>query len=260
MVSIPALIQTEQRRWNAVAIQDNKKSAFQGVALRLVKPAAKAVYLRIEARTKVPWYVVAVIHEREASQNFARQLGQGDPLNQVSTHVPKGWGPYLGASAFEDAAYDALTKAAPKAAMWTDWSVGGTLTILEEYNGLGYAGKGLPSPYVWAGTNQYVSGKYTSDGHFDPNAVDSQLGVAGLLVAMAQVDPSIKLGTSAPLTTTTVVARVSSSKPVVAVVPAIHDAPSIVPSQGPSITNPAAGSIGDAVVKIFSSLFSHLHH
>jgi hypothetical protein len=59
------------------------------------------------------------------------------------------------------------------------------------YNGLGYANKGLPSPYVWAGTDQYTTGKYVADGVFDPNAVDRQLGCAGLLMAMQQTDSSI---------------------------------------------------------------------
>src|SRR6185369_1832675 len=58
------------------------------------------------------------------------------------------------------------------------------LTMLEKYNGLGYAAKGVPSPYIWAGTNQYQSGKYVRDHVYDPNAVDTQLGCAGLLIAM----------------------------------------------------------------------------
>jgi hypothetical protein len=63
--------------------------------------------------------------------------------------------------------------------------------MLEQYNGLGYAGRGLPSPYVWSGTDQYHTGKYIHDGVFDPNEVDQQLGCAGILMAMMQIDPSI---------------------------------------------------------------------
>ena len=72
----------------------------------------------------------------------------------------------------------------------TDWSIGWALTKLEEYNGLGYAARGLPSPYLWSGTDQYKSGKYVRDGVYDPNAVDSQFGCAGLLKAMAGLDPT----------------------------------------------------------------------
>jgi hypothetical protein len=74
---------------------------------------------------------------------------------------------------------------------WKDWSIGGALTLLEQYNGLGYANRGLPSPYVWSGTDQYISGKYVRDGVYDPAAIDKQLGCAGLLMAMMAIDPTI---------------------------------------------------------------------
>lgn len=167
---------------------------FTPVAKRLVAPSAKATYLAIERRTGVPWFFVAVTHQRESSQDFARSLAQGDPWDQVSTHVPKGRGPF---KSFEDAAVDALVNCSPFAARNTDWTVGGLLTMLEQYNGLGYSNRGLPSPYIWSGTDQYVKGKYVSDGVFDANVVDKQLGCAGLLLAMAQLDPSVALGRTA---------------------------------------------------------------
>jgi lysozyme family protein len=67
------------------------------------------------------------------------------------------------------------------------------MTLLEMYNGLGYAAKGKPSPYVWASTNQYVKGKYVSDDHYDPNVVDKQEGCAAILIRMATMDDSVKL-------------------------------------------------------------------
>ncbi len=142
----------------------------------------------------MPWFIIAVIHEREASQSWAANLAQGDPWNAVSVHVPKGQGPF---ASWEAAAVNALERCAPYAAHWADWSIGGALTLLEEYNGLGYAQRGVPSPYVWAGTDQYRSGKYIADGHYDPNAIDHQLGCAALLSRMAAADKSIKLGASA---------------------------------------------------------------
>jgi lysozyme family protein len=105
-------------------------------------------------------------------------------------HVPKGRGPF---ASWEAAAIDALDVCPPHASRWTDWSAGGALTLLEQYNGLGYAARGLPSPYLWAHTDQYVSGKYVADGHFDPNAIDHQLGCAVLLKAMKAIDASITL-------------------------------------------------------------------
>lgn len=131
--------------------------------------------------TGVSWEFVACTHYRESDLNFNTQLGQGDPLNRKSVHVPKGRGPF---KTFEDGAYDALVNCAPYAARIKDWSLPGMLTVLEMYNGLGYAQRGIPSPYVWAGTDQYLRGKYVSDGVFSASTVDSQLGVAGLIKAI----------------------------------------------------------------------------
>lgn len=195
---------------------------------------AQLRYQAVEAKTGVPWPVIAVIHQRESSQSWGRSLAQGDPWDKVSVHVPAGRGPFR---SWEEAAIDALVNCAPHAARNRDWSIGGTLTKLEEYNGLGYAARGRPSPYLWAGTNQYQSGKYVRDGVYDPNTVDSQPGCAGLLLAMMALDPSIDLGagksTSAGRTST----AMSASKP--AGGPA---------SPMPSIRNPSSGSIG-ALIK-----------
>jgi lysozyme family protein len=185
MTNIPALTAANAHRWaNAKPVRN-----FSSVAAHLVATPAKARYQTVEKLTGVPWHFIAVAHERESSQNWNTQLGQGDPLNRVSVHVPAGRGPF---KTWEDGAVDALVHCAPYAARNTDWSVGGTLTRLEEYNGLGYAARGVPSPYVWSGTDQYRSGKYVRDGVYDPNAVDQQLGCAGLLLAMMALDPSIK--------------------------------------------------------------------
>lgn len=173
------LIILNQKRWEQCRVLNG--STFSKVASRLTAPDAKKRYQEVEKRTGVPWWFVAVVHEREASQNWNTQLGQGDPLHSVSTHVPKGRGPF---NTWEDGAVDALVKCAPYAAKNTDWSPGGALTMMEKYNGLGYYKRGIPSPYVWAGTNQYSKGKFVRDGVFDPNHVDTQLGCAGLIKFM----------------------------------------------------------------------------
>jgi hypothetical protein len=72
-----------------------------------------------------------------------------------------------------------------------DWSAGGALTALEAYNGLGYFKRGVPSPYLWAGTDQYKSGKYVRDGVYDPSVSDVQPGCAGMILAMMAIDPTI---------------------------------------------------------------------
>jgi lysozyme family protein len=184
MTDLNALKQANAKRWANAKLT----RSFTAVATRLVAPVAKARYQGVSARTGVPWPFIAVAHERESSQNWAGSLAQGDPWNKVSVHVPAGRGPF---KSWEDAAVDALVNCAPFAARNKDWSIGGTLTMLEQYNGLGYASRGIPSPYIWSGTDRYVSGKYVRDGVFDPHVVDQQLGCAGLLMAMMALDPTI---------------------------------------------------------------------
>lgn len=175
------LAQTNKKRWDEHKINPNKEKDFKAVAAQLSTPAAVKRYKAVSIRTGVPWQVIAVIHYREANQNWNSNIAQGDPWNRKSTHVPAGRGPF---PSWEEAAYDALTNCPPFAAHNKDWSVGGTLALLEKYNGLGYANKGLPSPYIWAGTNQYKAGKYVSDGVYSATAVDKQLGCAGILDEM----------------------------------------------------------------------------
>jgi lysozyme family protein len=243
MTNLIALTAANARRWATAKPSRN----FQPVALRLVSdqplngaPSAKARYLAVSTRTGVPWFVIAVIHERECTQSWNGSLAQGDPWNRTSVHVPKGRGPF---KSWEDAAVDALVNCAPFAARWRDWSIGGILTLLEQYNGLGYAARGVPSPYIWAGTDQYHSGKYVRDGVYDPNVVDRQLGCAGLLMAMAALDSSIQFGT--PHANDNVAPVVHQTGQVVV---AAHPAPGTPP---PSITHPAPGSIGAWIASWF---------
>jgi lysozyme family protein len=197
---IASLKAANARRWAAMNVKADKIASFDKTAAKLCAPEAKARYEKISATTGVPWFVVAVIHEREAAGNFNAQLGQGDPLDRVSVHIPAGRGPFFnhpndppGEDAFYRGALDALTDCGPFAAKWKDWSIGGLLTLLEEYNGLGYANRGVPSAYVWSGSDQYDHGKFVADHVYSDTAVDTQEGCAPLLSRMAALDPSIKL-------------------------------------------------------------------
>lgn len=180
-----ALKSANLKRWKAAKL--TRGPEFIPVAKRLV--AAKVRYQAVESVTGVPWPFIAVTHQRESSQNWERSLAQGDPWGEVSTHVPAGRGPF---GSWEAAANDALVNCGPYAARNKDWSIGGMLAKLEQYNGVGYFNRGIPSPYIWSGTDQYSKGKYIRDGVFDPTEIDKQLGCAGLILAMTQLDGSIK--------------------------------------------------------------------
>jgi lysozyme family protein len=188
MVDVAELIAANEKRWGAIKVEPDLIATIDKTARRLIAPEAKTQYKGVSKATSVPWFIIAVIHEREASQSWRANIAQGDPWNKISIHVPRGRGPF---DSWSDAAIDALTNCPPHASRWTHWTPGGALTLLEEYNGLGYAVKSRPSPYVWASTNQYSKGKYVADGHYDPNAVDHQLGCAAILARMASLDPSV---------------------------------------------------------------------
>ena len=231
MPDLVALRAANERRWAVAKL--TRGPEFERPATNAF--ANKVSYLEIEKRTGVHWCFVAVTHYRESSQDFSKSLAQGDPWNKVSTHVPAGRGPF---KSFEDAAVDALVSCPPYAARNKDWSIGGMLTLLERYNGLGYASRGIPSPYIWSGTDQYKSGKYIRDRVFDPNVVDKQLGCAGLILEMMQVDPTI----------TFTGAKIPPAAPAITPVPA--EKPSV-----PSIANPSRGSIGAFIASILSAVF-----
>jgi len=192
-------------RWKAMHVNAGRLETLHKRSIALCAADAKARYIAISQavwKTADRWPFVAVVHEREAGgpPHWSCQLGQGDPLDRVSRHDPVGRGPFLnhdgdcpGNDAFHRAALDALIDCAPHAARWSDWSVGGVLTLLEEYNGLGYAERGVPSAYVWSGSNQYVSGKFIADHVYRASAVDVQEGCAPLLACMKAIDPSIVL-------------------------------------------------------------------
>lgn len=235
MTNLDALAAANAKRWERARLTRD----FTAVARLLVSPVAKGRYQSVAVKTGVPWVVIAVIHERECAQDWTRSLAQGDPWNRVSVHVPAGRGPF---ASWEAAAADALVDCAPYVARNADWSIGATLARLEQYNGLGYAARGVASPYLWSGTDQYRSGKYVRDGVYDPKVVDRQLGCAGLLKAMAALDRSATPANEKWSAAPTVAAPVSS--------------PSEQPrSNSPSLKNPSKGSVGAFLATIAATLF-----
>lgn len=224
MVDLNALTRANADRWSSA--RPTRKSEAANIALRLYK--AKARYQAVERETGVPWPAIAVIHERESSQDWRASLAQGDPWNRVSVHVPAGRGPF---TSWEAAAIDALVKCPPFLARHKDWSIAAALTALETYNGIGYAARGVPSPYLWSGTNQYRAGKYVRDGVYDPSTVDRQLGCAALMIALMEIDPEISL--SGAMIAKSAVAGDSAR---------------------PSLANPSKGSIGAFVVNLVRAI------
>ena len=212
MPNVASLIAKNAERWHNMHMRASRIAAFDETAKRLCEPSAKARFAAVTDRLvalnlhPIPWWFIAVVAEREygGPPHWDKQLGQGDRLDHESVNDPAGRGPFLahsgdvtpGNDAWTRCALDALIDCAPHAARWTDWSTGGALTLLEEYNGLGYAARGVPSAYVWSGTDQYVSGKYVADHVYRASAVDVQEGCAPIISRMMALDPSIRFGTA----------------------------------------------------------------
>jgi lysozyme family protein len=207
MTDLVALQKANDQRWHDAHI--TRGTAFNAAAAKAFKNKSRYVDVVRRCRalgSNMPdeaWVFIAVVHNRESSMDFTTHLGQGDPLNKKTTHVPEGRGPFFGPDAFEQGAVDALVYCAPRAAVANkDWSVSGMLTYAERYNGLAYANvhtaqypNGAPSPYIWAGTNEYVSGKVLVDhGPVVWSTVDPQLGCAGLLLAIDALDDGVNFG------------------------------------------------------------------
>jgi lysozyme family protein len=143
-------------------------------------------YKAVEKRTSVPWFFIGLCHMREGNFNFGTYLGNGQSISRPTTIVPIGRGPF---ASFEDGAVDALKQQGCSES--PDWSLERIAFCLEGFNGFGYRSKGVNTPYLWAGTNRYTSGKYVADHVFDPAAVDKQLGSMAVLSKLCALDAEV---------------------------------------------------------------------
>ncbi len=151
--------------------------------------AAEDQYRAVQRATGVPWYFIGALHMRESGCNFAGVLHNGEHIigtGRVTSLEPKGRGPFAD---WASAAVDALKLKDMHRVQ--SWSVARMLYQAEVFNGLGYVSHGVNSAYVWAGTNHEQPGKYIADHIWDPNADDKQLGVAAVLIRLAQKRPDI---------------------------------------------------------------------
>lgn len=170
--------------------------------------AAMARYGAAAALTGAPALFIGALDYRESDCNPDCGLGQGDPWNEVSTHVPKGCGPFR---SWADAAlfywhYDHM--AAPS------WTMPVVCFKGEAWNGFGPRDHGRRTGYLWSGTNIYddgPGGKYTADGHWNPNTKDDQIGIIPIILQLAEWLPSMAVAGMPPQTTPTVTPHITST-------------------------------------------------
>ena len=145
----------------------------------------KARYESVSQKSNMPATLIAAIHWRESTGDFNTYLHQGDPLGKPAVNWPSNIPVF---DVWEDAAVhalqmkDSLQKQLEIDKATTDATL--LATYAEAYNGLGYHYRKAPSPYVFAGTSEYSSGKFVSDGRFSQNVVDKQIGVMPLMGAI----------------------------------------------------------------------------
>lgn len=172
-------------------VRPNKRGPVEVTAKKII--SYREIYEQVEAATKVPWYVVGIIHAMEASCNFKCHLHNGDPLTAKTRRVPKGR-PSKGKAPFSwhESACDALQM--HNLHKVKEWPIERICFELERYNGWGYR-RYHPetlSAYLWSHTSHYTKGKYVKDGKWSPVAVSSQSGSMAILSVLIDLCPDVR--------------------------------------------------------------------
>lgn len=175
--------------YNKAQIRPEKEWELSLIRKRIAEGRARYEAVALILANGIPWWFIGITHFMEAGlfypNHFKYHLHCGDPLTARTVHVPKGRpkaDPIAGAGkpyTWQESALDALTFMGYDKV--TDWSIENCLVLFERYNGLGYKKRGVPNPYLWSYTDQYVKGKFVLDGKYDPEAVSKQPGVAAIM-------------------------------------------------------------------------------
>lgn len=174
----------QAKRWESASINSIDQVRLDKALARYERTKERYTAIQKMRPTGVPAEIIFTLHGRESTWDFTKHLHEGSPLTGRTKYIPKGRPihpdpPYT----FEQSAEDALYKLKDLENKVNWRSMDRALQGIEAYNGLGYQKyhQDVPSPYLWSGCSIYQNGKYTSDGKFDPLAVDKQLGCATIL-------------------------------------------------------------------------------
>lgn len=131
-----------------------------------------------------PWFIGCLHYREDTYMSLRAYLGNGEMIigtGRKTQDVPQLRGPF---QTFHEGAVDALNLSFNG---MTNWDIGNCLVRGELWNGEGYANRGVINPYLFAGTSIYTSGKYRSDGQYDPNLVDQELGIVCIMKALGVI-------------------------------------------------------------------------
>lgn len=183
-------------------------------------------YEQTGAQTGIPAAWIGPTDCRESDCNPRCGIGQGDPFNKISVHVPRGEGPFASKAA-ADVFYLHYDHIGIFPVGVPGWTLPYACFEWESWNGFGPRAHGRLSGYLWSCTDVYdtaaygghgLGGKYVEDGVWDPNKLDPQPGTVAMYLELIRRHPSLVItGTSS------VVAPVAVSGPLPPPV-GVHDA------------------------------------
>jgi len=181
-------------------ISDSKNAEWERI-LKMISDTynrQKSRYEKIAAETNIPPQLIAAMHYRESAEDFFNEtfgvyLHNGQPLGKITTIVPKGKDFKKGQ--FDVAAADALkgeynsqtgrfymeTRASQLEIDIDTEDIVSLVAFAVFYNGTGNSQTQGKTSYGYNGTNLITSGHYTSDGVYDPNAIDANIGIYRIL-------------------------------------------------------------------------------
>jgi lysozyme family protein len=199
MTLTPELQDDYQRRFATCVIREERETEVE--ALVDVVWSERNRYKKVGEPLNIPWFVVAALHQADVGGDFNVHLHNGDLLTERTRHLPDGR-PVEGEPPFswEDSAADALRLR--HFDVWTDWSIAGTLFLLEGHGGWGYRlhHPDVPSPYLWNASAHYTQGKYVTDDTWSETGVAQRCGTAVLLRRLAERGLIEFAGAGEPLT------------------------------------------------------------
>lgn len=174
--------------WNYIAknialdAEIYKLEYLTNICNKIIQNIAK--FQTVEAATNVPWKLIASIFFMESSLDFSKNFLNGQNLNQKTTIVPIGRGPW---DTFEESAIEGLQGVAGRSNDY--WTFGNQLAFAEQYNGIGYRTKNMYSTYVTSYTNfSQEKGKYVRDHVFDPEKLITRPGVAAIILMLNKMN------------------------------------------------------------------------
>src|SRR5215469_8520679 len=175
--------------WAAANVKPERQREAMKTGERLLRDLA--VYQELEAETGVKAIWTMCANERESGGTLTSYLGNGDPLHEITKHVPRHRGPFPTWSAGAKDAFSIDGISSVK--VWSPARAGFEWVT---WNGWGY---GVASPYVLAATDLQTIGKFDDDGHYNAHLWDTQLGCIAIAWGILQHRPDLAFDGTDPV-------------------------------------------------------------